>query len=327
LKIQNGDVRIKTWDKDEVYIKTDDETEMLKASQNGNEIKISSNSYASDMEIFIPVQFNLRIASSFGDIIFEGNLTGNIKLSSAGGDITLRSVDGNVDANTQAGDIRTENINGNGKLLSSGGDIKVGNVKGNLELNTLGGDIKIGNVENSLSVSTQGGNIYTGNVAGVTKLKTAGGNIKTGMLMNDAVVHTSGGNINIDGCKGNLEAKTYGGNINISNAERSVNAGTSAGNISLEFHPKEKSKSSLYTTSGNITLFVNESADLKIISEAKMLRGSNTEKIILSDFPSSEFINDKESRKVLGVYIINQPSSEMTVKVNVGTIQIKKLKK
>ncbi len=149
-----GDIRISTWEKNEVYVNIegldDEDIDQVKMSQNGNVVRVSYRTRWGDgsgharFNVNVPSQFNLDLNTSGGNLELKGGLTGKIDGSTSGGDIKLGNVFGGpVNVSTSGGNITTDKLEGEGHLKTSGGDIHVGSVNGSLYVNTSGGNIRV----------------------------------------------------------------------------------------------------------------------------------------------------------------------------------------
>lgn len=209
------DVKIESWDKQEVYVKilgNNKAEEKLKFEvyQEGDVVKIiikKKNSFwnwfsshiSSRVEAKVPAKFNANVETSGGDIKVTG-MTGGFKFDTSGGDIMLLNLNGKVTAETSGGDIQLSSHNGEMFLSTSGGDITTKDVEGNLKAETSGGDIKIDSKDGKIYGSTSGGDIiisYKGENKGI-KAETSGGDIQAYLPANfKANVHleTSGGEV------------------------------------------------------------------------------------------------------------------------------------
>jgi hypothetical protein len=120
ISIDGGDIRITTWEKNEVAVSVEsfldeDEESDIRMSQQGNTIRITDrNSWGEGgrFEISIPSQFNLRLQTSNGDISVRGKLTGNIDGETSAGNLLLSDVEGTIDMRTSGGDVRAGKITG-----------------------------------------------------------------------------------------------------------------------------------------------------------------------------------------------------------------------
>jgi DUF4097 and DUF4098 domain-containing protein YvlB len=142
----------------------------------------------------------------------------NLRLRTAGGDITVSGVKGGLDAHTSGGDVRVSAVEGKLGLHTSGGDIVVEKGTGDLLAETSGGDIRIQGGRGRLELSTSGGDIRASDLDGKISAETSGGNIvivATGENQGIAA-ETSGGDIEISirrNAGATIEASTWGGDV------------------------------------------------------------------------------------------------------------------
>jgi DUF4097 and DUF4098 domain-containing protein YvlB len=202
LKVEasSGDVKVTSWDKNEVYIKilgnskaedkvkidfyNDEDNVEVIAKREHSFFGWFSSGIRLKFEIKVPIKFNEKIKTSGGDV-YTKNVSGNLKISTSGGDISIENVSGVFD------------------LSTSGGDISSMNFQGDFEASTSGGDINLRGSDSKINASTSGGDIYL-DYKGINKgieLSTSGGDIQI-RLPEDfnatANMHTSGGSISCD---------------------------------------------------------------------------------------------------------------------------------
>ena len=202
LKVEasSGDVKVTSWDKNEVYIKilgnskaedkvkfdfyNDEDKVEVVAKREHSFFGWFSSGIRLKFEIKVPIKFNEKIKTSGGDV-YTKNISGNLKISTSGGDISI------------------ENVNGVFDLSTSGGDISSMNFQGDFEASTSGGDINLRGSDSKISASTSGGDIYL-DYKGINKgidLSTSGGDIQIRLPQDfnaTANMHTSGGSISCD---------------------------------------------------------------------------------------------------------------------------------
>lgn len=335
ININSGDIKIKSWDKDEVLIRTDSKEELnsLKINQTGNEIQINTgSSFGSfgsiDLQISLPANIELDIKTSYGDIIIDGNINGKIICSTMGGDIITQNVQGNINIKTMGGDIKVGDITGETMISTLGGDIITGKLSGKGNIVTHGGDINIKEATNDLILKTNGGDIETGNIGGNANFVTHGGDINVKYLNGDGILNTFGGSIYVLGAKNNLNVKTNGGNLSLKNIIGSVTANSSAGDITIEFDPQKNGTSSINSSNGTITLFILGTAKISVdfkINKWGKLNTNEFGEYVQSDIPILNFEADKNNIK--GTLIINGGGEKLTVKGSNSKLVIKELKK
>ena len=335
-----GDIRISTWDKNEVDVDVegldDEEINQVKMSQNGSVVHISYRTHWGNgsghvrFNVSVPSQFNLDLNTSGGDLEVRGGLTGKIDGTTSGGDIKLGNVFGGpVDVSTSGGDIVTGKIEGDGSLKTSGGNIKVGSVNGSLIVNTSGGDIQVETVTKSLEARTAGGDINIGDVGGETRVSTSGGNVSVGKVSGKASLSTAGGNIELKGASGNVSARTSGGDVKLQNITGSIDAKTSGGEVDAELIPSGKGGSKLSSSGGDVRLYIDENSKATI--EATIhLDGWGWKKsryVVKSEFPKESYETDEDGSEIRAVYKLNGGGEEIELSTSNSNIEIHKLRK
>lgn len=132
-----------------------------------------------DLTIRVPRAYNVKLETAGGSITLA-SLQGKADGRTSGGSIVVRDVEGPVTMETSGGDVRAEGIAGDMRLETSGGMITVRQCRGVLDANTSGGDIEISGVEGSVSAETSGGDIdirIAPQTAATIDASTSGGDI------------------------------------------------------------------------------------------------------------------------------------------------------
>ena len=174
-------------------------------------------------EIVLPENYNVKVATSGGDILLSG-LDGNIKLHSSGGDIKLKNTNGETLVSTSGGDVSSTNSTGNLEFKTSGGDVHIDKFNGNVDASTSGGDIFLDGNNGEVRAHTSGGEvslIYTGQNYGID-LASSGGDVNVQLPANfaaDAKMYASGGDIKCNFPTTNVQ------NISSSKYEAELNNG------------------------------------------------------------------------------------------------------
>jgi DUF4097 and DUF4098 domain-containing protein YvlB len=333
LDINNGDIHINTWDKNQLVLKSevedDVESNKLAVSQNGNTINVNGTHEfsGSDLQISVPYEFNFQIETNAGTVIFKGNVTGRVEVKTSGGDIKTDNIYGSLDANTSGGNITTLNIKGQTKLNSGGGDIKVGDIEGDLSLKTGGGNVKVGKVYKTLKLSTGGGNISVVEIGNIAEVVTGGGNIVVDKSDNKIEITTGGGDIKLNAPFGEITARTGSGSIHIQNAFNKLNLSTGSGDAEVSFTSAYKGNSEIKNGNGNVILYLP--ANIRATITAKVDNWNSDEEInnidnIRSDFNVSTIDKKAESGKLTAVYQINGGGANININVSNGNVQLKK---
>lgn len=89
---------------------------------------LKGNFSGANIDIYIPKELeSISITSSYGDITLENKISGNIKITSAMGDIKTASILGIVDIHTDMGDIDISKLSleGSSEITTNMGDIEI----------------------------------------------------------------------------------------------------------------------------------------------------------------------------------------------------------
>ncbi|MDE0004066.1 MAG: DUF4097 family beta strand repeat-containing protein [Rhodospirillaceae bacterium] len=282
LNTRAGDITISTWSKNEAGVSVQGiparGADDLRIRYEGGILRVdydpSFGGWSMNrrkglrFKIDLPADFDLDLRTGGGDIEVVGNLGGDVRSHTSGGDVTLRDIGGDVELTTSGGDIRVGTVGGDVHLQTSGGDIRVERASADLDVQTSGGDIRIGHVGNALEAQTSGGDITIEYVGGKARITTAGGDIEIGALSGNARITTAGGDIELRDAKGELQVKTAGGELELLDVTGSIDARTAGGEILAEITPEGSRSSSLISAGGDIVLYVDP--DAKATIEARI---------------------------------------------------------
>lgn len=224
-----GDIKINSWEKNEVQVLvdlrgSDSRVEKYTVEFNQEGDKVSILGRTKDRSFF---QWNFGSLEVKYTIMLPKNF--NTDLKSSGGDISVQNVNGTLKGKTSGGNITLESLNGNVEIKTSGGEVEISTVTGNIDAHTSGGNVRIEKVIGDISAGSSGGNIEVYDASGNIKTKTSGGDIK---------LKLSGDNKGID-------AKTSGGDITLyinENISATVDAETSGGSVNCELPVTVKGK-------------------------------------------------------------------------------------
>ena len=336
LSTRMGNITIDTWNKNEVNVVVkniiDDERDLLKMEQRGNEVKVvfkGDDSNRIEFEITIPSELNLDLSTGGGNVTLKNDINGTIDISAGGGNISTKNIIGKTDLSTAGGNIKTGNINNDADISTAGGDVSIGNINGTADVSTAGGNVKVGKIGGKADVSTAGGNISIDDVDGDADVSTAGGNINVNKVSGSADINTAGGNISLSSATGKVETNTAAGNISLRNIFGYIDANTAAGNIYAELKPDGKNPSEFNSAVGNIKLFIPADAKATIVATVNVIVWGNSDEElqnIKSDFTPTSVKRMKDRRQIEVTYELNGGGSLIELNVAMGEIEIRKLK-
>ncbi len=236
LDTDNGDVIIKSWDKNVVtvkvlgnkkaeskmnfeLIKKEKEVYVRGEKKGSNFFNFFSNVHVR-YEIMVPDKYNVEIKTAGGDIIVA-NIEGKILLKTSGGDIDLDRTKGTVEATTSGGDVTADCDYGDLNVSTSGGDIKLKTRSGKIKAHTSGGDVTLNYIGENMGIElgTSGGDIdvYLENgIKANAELKTSGGDIKIEFPTTSMEKMTSSKFIGkLNGGGNSISCYTSGGDISL----------------------------------------------------------------------------------------------------------------
>ncbi len=275
--------------------------------------------------VTVPPHFNLDIETQGGDVTVERPLQGEIRATTAGGDIRTKDVSGLLHAETAGGSIMLGNIGNGLKAETAGGSIQVGDVKGDTTLETSGGEIVTGQVDGTLNAETAGGDVVIGGATGSVVAQTAGGQIRIGPAGGSVRAETAGGSIWLQGARGRVVVETAGGSIDLFKIQGAIRASTAAGRILAQIDANRKTfgASELETSMGDVQVFLPPDLSLTIDAAIEMAAGHR----ILSDFPleiqgeQAEFVEGE----IRGRGALNGGGEVLRIRTENGNIEIRKL--
>lgn len=278
VRVASGDVSVSVRSTGGVQVQVVNidqrDTEHLNIYKEGNAVYVvfDPDNGRSDarFNITVPTAFHQDITTAGGDVSISGDVLGNIKAKTAGGDISTDDIGGDVTLKTAGGDIRLGVAGGNAVVMTAGGDISAKSVAGTLEAKTSGGDINVGDVGSELRATTAGGDIELGNVDGAAYVGTAGGDVILGKVAGTVEAKTAGGDIKLSSANGKVMAKTAGGDLDLRNVTGSIEGKTAGGDIVAELSPTGSDPSELTTAGGDIQVYIPTGAQVQIQARIKI---------------------------------------------------------
>ena len=159
------------------------------------------------------IEGSVNVKSNAGDISIM-DVKGDVTLATSGGEIKTGDVTGELNINTLGGDLQIGHLYGqNAKITTMGGDISIKNSTAVIKAKTMGGDITAGETGSGTELITFGGSVNAGKAKGNIKLETYGGDLILLGATGNVNARTMGGDITLNNVKGSIYAKTQAGNI------------------------------------------------------------------------------------------------------------------
>jgi hypothetical protein len=134
----------------------------------------------------------------------------------------------------------------------------------NLNLNTSGGDIAVASLKGDVRARTSGGSLQFERIDGDIDGHTSGGDIILTEGTARAKLGTSGGNIHIEHAGGPIEVATSGGDIVINSVAQLISATTSGGNVKATLTEPLKQDTVLSTSGGDVRVHIVKGAGFQL---------------------------------------------------------------
>jgi beta-lactamase regulating signal transducer with metallopeptidase domain/DUF4097 and DUF4098 domain-containing protein YvlB len=259
-----GSVEIHAWDELRVAVRARlsgrnwrDSRVSLERSERGavlrawQEVERNSSSTSHAFQIQVPRKYDVRIRSAGGDVTIVG-LDGRFSGHTGGGSITIERANGEATISTGGGTIRVSESNLSGRVSTGGGMVTISRVRGPLSATSGSGPViytegsggrgdregGTGGLER-ITVSTGDKEIHIEQGErhepreGRLHVTKAGGDIVVDRAPDGAVLETGGGEIRLGPSSGDVRVQTGGGDIEIGPATGSVSATTGAGDVTV----------------------------------------------------------------------------------------------
>lgn len=265
VRVKNtaGSVQVKSWDKNEVWVKAvferDSDKLNFACSPGRTEIEIHPQKKEVDLTVCVPAQSSLKMETVSAGITVE-HVSGKLKLESVSGSITVTGDAKAITASTVSGDlalaanveeVEAESVSGDidctgnaAKLQakSVSGGVKLAGALGKAKLDTFSGSAEITGTVSEVEVQTISGRIKVDRALTNASLSSVSGELDlTGEQLKDAELETTGGNIEYKGAladKAAMRIESASGSVRLTVPESiaaQFDASTLSGNLHDDF--------------------------------------------------------------------------------------------
>jgi hypothetical protein len=145
----NGNLYLTGWNRDEIRIKDQSDTNSIKTKKKAIEIH-----FPQDGIIHVPHHLKVKVHSVSGDAVIKG-IGSEIEISSVLGDLILNDV-GAAAVGSVTGDLIAKRIQGDLKVENTGGDAMVHDVKGQVGMSQVGGGILVEKIAGGFDINAEG---------------------------------------------------------------------------------------------------------------------------------------------------------------------------
>ena len=186
LRNMNGDIVVRTWDRNSLRIQAEHSSrERLDIGYAGVVLKISATSRRGaprdvDYILTVPAAMDLDLGSNHGDISIDGS-TGRINIETIQGDVTVRGGRSVVTLHSVSGDVHVGAVRGRLEASSTNGEVMVDDVEGEVYAETTNGDVMLRGIrsDNVTAATVNGDLVYRGTIGdnGHYRLSTHNGDV------------------------------------------------------------------------------------------------------------------------------------------------------
>jgi DUF4097 and DUF4098 domain-containing protein YvlB len=228
----------------------------------GNSVVLNANTNGAgehgvqaDMDIFVPRDATLDIASKNGDVTVDDRKA-DIKIELQHGDVTLNDLAGAADINLQKGSVRASKIAGDLDVEGHIDNVTIDDVAGAVHLNgDFFDDIRLSKVAKTVTFKSSRSDMQIASVPG--DLEIAGDEVRGTDLNGPSRLITRSKDIRMENVTGDLQLETTNGDIEVHAADKlplgRISISSKRGDISLVLPAKAGFQVQATTNKGDIT--------------------------------------------------------------------------
>ena len=187
---------------------------LLNANTNG----AGDHGVTTDMDVYVPRQAALDVASRRGDL----NITerkGDVKISGQRGDVTLNDIAGAVKINLEKGSVRVTKVVGDVDIDGHIDDANVDDVTGSLRLNgDFFNDIHISKITKTVTFKSAHSDLTLASVPG--DLEVSGDSLRGTDVTGPSRLVMRSKEVHLEGVSGDLELESTNGDIEVHAAKK-----------------------------------------------------------------------------------------------------------
>ena len=224
---------------------------VLNANTNG----AGDHGVQADLDIFIPRDAAIEVASRRGDVSISDRKA-DLKLSVQRGDITLNNVTGTAKITMEKGSVRATDIAGDFEVEGRVDDVTLENVKGSVKLNgDFFNDIRLSKIAKTVEFKSARSDVTLASVPG--DLEISGDSLRATDASGPMRLVTRSKEIHLEGVTGDIQVDNANGDIEIHPADKlpmgKMNLTGKRGDISLTIPANAGFQLDATTRKGDIT--------------------------------------------------------------------------
>ncbi len=267
---------------------------VLNANTNG----AGDHGVQADMDIFVPKDAAVEIASKRGDVNVHDRAA-PLKITVQRGDVALDSIDGSVELNVDKGSVRAQKIQGPTSIAGRVDDVTLDTINGSVQLNgDFFNDIRLSKITGKVEFKSARSDITLAAVPG--DLEISGDALRATDVNGPMRMVTRSKEIHLEGVTGDLEVENSNGDI--------------------EIHPAGKmpmGKMTITGKHGDITLVLPPNAGFQV--DATTRKGD-----ITSDFGAVKVDNSTNGGASRATGSVGNGAAKLQINADTGDIRINK---
>ena len=228
----------------------------------GSEVRLNANTSGagnhgveSDMDIFVPRDATLDVASKRGDVTINGRKS-DVRLTLQRGDITLDEITGAVKVNLDRGSIRASKIGGDLDIEGHIDNVSVDECGGAVHLNgDFFQDLRLSKVARTVTFKSSRSDVEIASVPGEIEISTD--SVRGNDLTGPSRVVTQYKDIHLEDVSGDLQVQTDHHDIDVRAANKlpvgKMNLSSKHGDITLTLPPNAGFQVDATTRKGDIS--------------------------------------------------------------------------
>ncbi len=265
---------------------------LLNANTNG----AGEHAVQSDMDIFVPRDAMVDVASKRGDVTIDGRKA-DVKITLQRGDVTLNDLAGSAKINLEKGSIRASKVTGDLDIDGRIDNVTIEEVAGAVHLNgDFFDDMRLSKIAKTVTFKSSRSDMEIASVPG--EIDISGDSMRANEISGPSKVTTRSKDIHLEGVSGDLQ-------VDNSNGDVEVNA---AGKLPV-------GKMNITGKHGDITLTLPSNAGFQI--DATTRKGD-----ITSDFEALKIDQSGGTSRVNGT--VGNGASKVQINTDTGDIRISK---
>ncbi len=286
---------------------------------NANTDGAGDHGVSADMEIFVPADTPVDIASKRGDVTIN-ELKASVKIALQKGDVALTEIGGPVQIDLEKGSIRASQIAGDVDVSGHVDSVSIDDVAGAVHLTgDFYEDIRLSKIAKTFVFKTSRSDMEIASVPG--DIDIASDSVRANEMTGPSRVVTSSKDIHLEDVSGDLQVQSNNGDVEVTTADKQSGSKmtftTEHGDVAVTLTGKTPpEKVNVVTQHGDVTLTMPLGLGFQVNADTR--KGN-----ITSDFDAVKIVDgDNSPSRASGS--VGNGTSKLQVSTDTGDIKIAK---